>query len=43
LIFNIILTIFFWIPGIIHAILVVNKFYEDRRYGRLIRATRRGY
>ncbi len=43
LIFNIILTIFFWIPGVIHAILVVNKFYEDRRYGRLIRATRRRY
>jgi len=40
---NIILTLFFWIPGIIHAILVVNKFYEDRRYRRLISAARRRY
>ncbi len=40
---NIILTLFFWVPGIIHAILVVNKFYEDRRYRKLISAARRRY
>ena len=40
---NVILTLFFWVPGIIHAILVVNKFYEDRRYRRLISAARRRY
>jgi len=40
---NIILTLFLWVPGIIHAILVVNKFYEDRRYRKLISAARRRY
>jgi hypothetical protein len=40
---NIILTIFFWIPGVIHAILVVNKFYEDRRHRQYMRMARRGY
>ena len=40
---NIILTIFFWVPGIIHAILVVNDYYEDRRFRRYIRETRRRY
>lgn len=40
---NIILTIFLWVPGIIHAILVVNDYYEDRRMRRYIRHTRRGY
>jgi uncharacterized membrane protein YqaE (UPF0057 family) len=43
LILNIILTICFWIPGIIHAILVTNDFYENRRNRRVIRAIRRGY
>lgn len=43
LIFNIILTLFFWIPGIIHAILVVSKYYEDRRHRQLMAATRRRY
>ena len=43
LILNIILTIFFWVPGIIHAILVTGKFYDDRRHRQLMRATRRGY
>jgi len=38
---NIILTLLFWIPGVIHAILVVNDFYEDRRYRRFARAVRR--
>jgi uncharacterized membrane protein YqaE (UPF0057 family) len=41
MILNIILTLLFWIPGVIHAILVVNDFYEDRRYRRLARAVRR--
>jgi uncharacterized membrane protein YqaE (UPF0057 family) len=40
---NIILTLFFWIPGIIHSILVVNDFYEDRRFRRYARASRRGF
>ncbi len=35
---NLILTLMFWIPGMIHAILVVNGFYADRRTERIIRA-----
>ncbi len=40
-ILNIFLTLFFWVPGIIHAILVTDKFYDDRRNRRLVRAIRR--
>lgn len=29
---NVFLWLLFWIPGSIHAILVVNKFYADRRH-----------
>jgi hypothetical protein len=35
--------LFFWIPGIIHAILVVSKYYEDQRHRQLMAATRRRY
>ncbi|WP_428330137.1 YqaE/Pmp3 family membrane protein [Mucilaginibacter sp.] len=42
-ILNIFLTLFFWIPGVIHAILVTNKYYDDKRHRQLMRATRRGY
>jgi hypothetical protein len=37
------LTLFFWIPGIIHAILITNDFYENRRHRQLMRVARRGY
>ncbi len=37
-ILSIILTIFFWIPGVIYAILVTNDFYAARRNRRVIRA-----
>jgi len=40
---NIILTIFFWIPGVIHAILVVSKYYDDKRHRQLMSAARRRY
>ena len=42
-ILNIFLTLFFWVPGIIHAILVTDKFYDDRRHRQLMRAARRRY
>jgi uncharacterized membrane protein YqaE (UPF0057 family) len=42
-ILSIILTILFWIPGIIYSILVVNEYYAERRHRQLIRATRRRY
>lgn len=37
---NIFLTICFWIPGMIHAILVVNSHLADKRTERLERAIR---
>jgi uncharacterized membrane protein YqaE (UPF0057 family) len=40
-ILNIILTVFFWIPGIIHAILVTNDYYEAKRHRQVVRAIRR--
>ena len=33
---NLVLTLMFWIPGMIHAILVVNGFYADRRTDRIV-------
>jgi uncharacterized membrane protein YqaE (UPF0057 family) len=35
---NIILTLMFWIPGVIHAILVVNSHLADKRTDRIIKA-----
>ncbi|MHB1279194.1 MAG: YqaE/Pmp3 family membrane protein [Bacteroidia bacterium] len=37
-ILSLILTLFFWIPGIIHAFLVVNRYYADKRNEELIRS-----
>ena len=36
---NFILTLLFWIPGMIHAILVVAEHKADRRTDRIIQAT----
>ena len=35
---NIVLTLFFWVPGMIHAILVVHSHLEDQRAQRIIQA-----
>ena len=37
---NIVLTLLFWIPGMIHAILVVNSHLADKRTDRVVRAVR---
>lgn len=37
---NLILTLIFWIPGAVHAVLVVHDHKEDRRADRIIAATR---
>ena len=34
---NILLTLFFWIPGVIHAMLVVSSHHADKRQERLVR------
>lgn len=38
---NILLCLFFWIPGVIHAILVVHEHLNDKRTERLIQAMKR--
>ena len=40
-ILNILLTLLFWIPGVIHAILVVNGHLADKRTDRIVKATTR--
>ncbi|MBI1190545.1 MAG: YqaE/Pmp3 family membrane protein [Tepidisphaera sp.] len=34
------LTLFFWVPGIIHALLVVHDYHEQQRAEAIIRAMR---
>jgi len=36
---NILLTLLFWFPGVIHAILVVNSHLADKRTDRIVQAT----
>ena len=40
-IINIVLTLFLWIPGIIHAMLVVSSHHADKRNQRVIDEMRR--
>ncbi|UCB49438.1 MAG: YqaE/Pmp3 family membrane protein [Deltaproteobacteria bacterium] len=35
---NLVLTILFWIPGMIHALFVVNGYYADQRTDKVIDA-----
>ena len=37
-ILNIILTLFFWIPGVIHALFVVNSHLADKRTNKIVKA-----
>jgi uncharacterized membrane protein YqaE (UPF0057 family) len=37
---NLVLTLCFWLPGALHAVLVVNQHYEDRNADRIIAALR---
>jgi len=38
---NFLLCLCLWIPGVIHAILVTNDYYEARRHRQLVRAVKR--
>lgn len=38
---NLVLTLCFWVPGVIHAVLVVNADAEEERNEKLIRAIER--
>ncbi len=35
---NLILTLCFWVPGVIHALVVVNNAHADKRNKQLIKA-----
>ncbi len=37
---NLLLTLLLYIPGLIHALLVVNDYYADKRAQRVIRSIR---
>jgi uncharacterized membrane protein YqaE (UPF0057 family) len=39
-ILNVLLTLFFWVPGVLHALFVVNSYRADRRNKELIQALR---
>ena len=39
--FNLLLTILLYVPGLIHALLVVHNYYADKRTARIIKATRK--
>lgn len=42
-ILNLLLTLCFWIPGVIHAILVTNDYYAAKRHRQLVRVMKRSY
>lgn len=35
---NLLLTLCLWVPGAVHAVLVVNNYYEDRRARQIVDA-----
>ena len=37
---NLALTLLFWVPGVLHAVLVVHQHQEDIRADRIVRAIR---
>jgi uncharacterized membrane protein YqaE (UPF0057 family) len=37
---NVGLTLLLWLPGAIHAVLLVNKYYADQRHNETIKALR---
>lgn len=37
---NLVLTLCFWVPGAIHALLVAHDYYEEQRANRVIAALR---
>ena len=37
-ILNLLLTLLFWIPGMIHALFVAHGYYADKRTNRIVEA-----
>ena len=40
-IFNLLMTLLLYVPGLIHALLVVNNHYADRRTARVVTEMRK--
>ena len=41
-ILNLVLTLLFYVPGLIHALFVVHNHYADRRTDRIVKEMRKG-
>jgi len=39
---NLLLTLFFWLPGVVHAVLVVNNHLADKRTEKIVEAVKQG-
>lgn len=39
---SLVLTLFGWLPGVVHALLVVHSHYADERTERIVRALEAG-
>ena len=39
---NLILTLVFWVPGVIHALFIVHDYLADKRVDRIVTATHSG-
>jgi uncharacterized membrane protein YqaE (UPF0057 family) len=37
---NVILTLLGWVPGVVHAALITNDYYNDRRINRMLDSLR---
>jgi uncharacterized membrane protein YqaE (UPF0057 family) len=38
---NLLLTLLFWVPGVIHALFVVHNHYSDKRTERIVKEIRK--
>jgi uncharacterized membrane protein YqaE (UPF0057 family) len=38
---NVLLTLLFYVPGLIHALFVVNNYYADKRTNRVVKEMRK--
>lgn len=39
---NLLLTLLFWVPGVVHALLVVNSHLADKRADKIVQAVKQG-
>jgi uncharacterized membrane protein YqaE (UPF0057 family) len=38
---NLLLTLLFWVPGVVHAVFVVHNHYSDKRTERIVKEIRK--